>query len=104
MSVIENSPLLFDEAITSEKNESRQRTMVNHSLWFVDHAGVRVIFRWHEPLYRFPVSDVLMTRFVAVQLRLSGLATQEEVSGGFGHSEITQRRWRSVINKRGLKD
>jgi transposase len=103
MGHIESAPSLFNEITTSDEKEYRERTMINRSLSFVDHARVRVVFRWHEPLYRFAISDVLSTRFVAVHLRLSGLATQEEVRGAFGHSVITQRRWEKRYQEEGLQ-
>jgi hypothetical protein len=58
----------------------------------VDEAGVRVIFLWHEPLFRFSLSDSLSLRQAAVYLRLGNLATQEEIAEAFGDSVATQRR------------
>ncbi len=103
VSSVKKAPALFEETRNSDVSESRERTMVNRSLSFVDDAGIRVVFRWYEPLYRFAISDVLCVRFVAVHLRLSGLATQEEVSRAFGHSVITQRRWEKRYQREGLE-
>jgi transposase len=79
------------------------RTYINQSLWFVDHDGYRVFFRWHEPLYRVALDDTVHLRQVAVSLRQSQLATQEEICKAFGHSEVTQRRWERRYQQHGLK-
>ena len=94
---------LFDESGTFQETDRYGRTMINESLSFVDQAGVRVVFRWHEPLYRFALSDILSMRFVAVSLRLGQLVTQEEVSQSFGHSVATQRRWENRFQKQGIE-
>ena len=103
MSLIENTLPLFDEAAISEDGNCYGRMVINRTLCFVDQAGVRVIFRWHEPLYRFPVSDTLSMRYAAVQIRLGELATQEEVSQSFGHSVATQRRWEKRFQEQGIE-
>lgn len=79
------------------------RTYVNASLWFVDQDGYRVVFRWHEPLYRVALADTLHVRQVAVSLRPSELATQAEIAKAFGHSEVTQRRWERRYEEHGLE-
>ena len=61
------------------------------------------MFRWHEPLYRFALSDTLTMRFVAVHLRVGEFATQKEVSQSFGHSVATQRRWEKRFQEQGLQ-
>ena len=65
------------------------RTQLNPSVWFVDRDGYRVVFRWHEPLYRVALADVVHLRLVAVSLRQSQLATQEEMAQAFGHAVAT---------------
>jgi transposase len=97
-----NTPALFDEDSFAGETESEGRTHINRSLSFVDSDGTRVVLRWHEPLYRFAISDTLTMRYVAVNLRMSGLATQEEVSRAFGHSVITQRRWEKRFQEESL--
>jgi len=77
------------------------RTFLNDSVWFVDSDGYRVVFRWHEPLYRVALSDKLHLRLVAVALRQSGLATQREICRAFGHSAATQTRWEQQYRKHG---
>ena len=79
------------------------RTYINASLWFVDQDGFRVVFRWHEPLYRVALSDTVHVRQVAVSLRQSELATQAEIAKAFGHSEATQRRWERRYEEHGLE-
>jgi len=79
------------------------RTYINRSLWFVDQDGYRVVFRWHEPLYRVALDDTLHLRQVAVSLRQSQLATQAEIAKALGHSEVTQRRWERRYQEHGLK-
>ena len=69
------------------------RTFINASLWMVDQDGHRVIFCRHEPIYRIALGDEVHLRMVAVNLRLSNLAGQDEIAKAFGHSVPTQRRW-----------
>ena len=58
-----------------EKPQPDGRTFLNASVWFVDSDGYRVVFRWHEPIYRVALTDEVHLRLVAVALRQSGLAT-----------------------------
>jgi transposase len=78
------------------------RTFLNGSVWFVDSDGYRVVFRWHEPLYRVALRDEVHLRLVAVSLRQSELATQEEICRAFGHTVSTQARWERQYSKDGL--
>jgi len=80
------------------------RTQINESVWFVDHDGYRVVFRWHEPLYRVALSDTVHLRLVAVSLRQSQLATQAEIARTFGHSVVTQGRWERRRRKGDITD
>jgi len=89
--MIANAPI--QSLLPLEDVPSDGRTFVNRSVWFVDQDGYRVVFRWHEPLYRVALSDKVHLRLVAVSLRQSGLASQEEIACAFGHSVATQRRW-----------
>jgi len=77
------------------------RTFLNGSVWFVDSDGYRVVFRWHETLYRVALTDKVHLRLVAVALRQSGLATQQEICRAFGHSVATQTRWERQYRKHG---
>lgn len=78
------------------------RTFINQSVWFIDVEGYRVVFRWHEPLYRVALADVVHLRLIAVSLRQSKLATQEEIARTFGHSVITQARWEQQYEEDGI--
>lgn len=78
------------------------RTQINESVWFVDHDRYRVVFRWHEPLYRVALSDTVHLRLVAVSLRQSQLVTQAEITRAFGHSVVTQRRWERRYQQEGI--
>jgi transposase len=78
------------------------RTQINGSVWFVDHDGYRVVFRWHEPLYRVALGDTVHVRLVAVSLRQSQLATQAEIARAFGHSVVTQGRWERRYQQGGI--
>jgi transposase len=78
------------------------RTSLNGCVWFVDSDGYRVVFRWQEPLYRVALTDEVHLRLVAVALRQSGLATQEEICRAFGHSVPTQTRWEQQYRKHGI--
>ncbi len=93
----------IQQSLPLEEPPSDGRTYVNASLWFVDQDGYRVVFRWHEPLYRIALTDTVHVRQVAVSLRQSGLANQAEIAKAFGHSEATQRRWERRYEERGLE-
>jgi len=79
-----------------------ERTFLNASVWFVDSEGYRVIFRRHEPIYTVALIDQVHLRLVAVALRQSGLATQEEICQAFGHTVSTQARWERQYRKEAL--
>ncbi len=78
------------------------RTLINASLWMVDEDGHRVIFLRHEPIYRIALGDDVHLRVVAVKLRLSKLASQEEIAKAFGHSVATQRRWETRYQEQNI--
>ncbi|MGB8854866.1 MAG: putative transposase [Pirellulales bacterium] len=78
------------------------RTFLNTSLWFVDNDGYRVVFHWHEPIYTVALIDEVHLRLVAVALRQSGLATQQEICQAFGHALPTQARWERQYRKQGM--
>jgi transposase len=103
MERIENTPLLFDESESLGGGRDGTRTGINRVLSFEDRADVRVVFYWHEPIFRFPLSDTLSLRHTAVSLRLGSLATQEELSRAFKHSVATQRRWENNYQANGLE-
>ncbi len=84
-----------------EVSEVDERKFINPSLWFVDRDGYRVVFYRHEPLYRMALKDRVHLRFVAVSLRQSQLATQEEIAAAFGHTVATQRRWERAYQQEG---
>jgi transposase len=79
------------------------RITLNSSVWFVEHDGYRVVFRWQEPLSRVALTDIVHLRLVAVSLRQSQLATQAEIARTFGHAVVTQQRWASADRRHGLK-
>jgi transposase len=79
------------------------RTFLNPSVWFIDADGYRVVFCRHEPLYRVALDDRVHLRLVAVSLRQSQLATQEEIARAFGHRVITQARWERQYEKQGIE-
>lgn len=78
------------------------RIFLNASVWFVDSDGYRVVFRWHEPIYRVALDDQVHLRLVAVALHQSKLATQKEICRAFGHSMATQSRWERQYDKHGI--
>ena len=78
------------------------RVFLNASVWFVDSDGYRVVFRWHEPVYRIALDDEVHLRLVAVALRQSKLATCEEICLAFGHSAATQGRWERQYRQHGI--
>jgi transposase/flagellar motor protein MotB len=79
------------------------RTFVNPTLWFVDSDGYRVVFCRQEILYRVDLDDPVQVAHVAVMLRLSELATQQEIAAAFGHSVATQRRWENRFAQSGTE-
>ena len=83
MLTAQNPLELFDTSEEVEYEDDRSRIQINRTLTIVDEAGVRVFFQWQEPLFRFSLSDSLSLRYVAVQLRLGELATQEEIAQWF---------------------
>jgi transposase len=78
------------------------RVFLNASVWFIDSDGYRVVFRWHEPIYRIALDDEVHLRVVAVALRQSKLATCEEICLAFGHSAATQGRWERQYRQHGI--
>ena len=78
------------------------RVFLNASVWFIDSDGYRVVFRWHEPIYRIALDDEVHLRLVAVALRQSKLATCEEICLAFGHSAATQGRWERQYRQYGI--
>ena len=97
MNTIAARPLLPLE----EGSEVDEQKFINPSLWFVDRDGYRVVFYRYEPLYRMALEDSVNLRFVAVSLRQSQLATQEEIAKAFGHAVATQRRWERAYQTKG---
>jgi transposase len=85
-----------------EEPASDGRTFLNASVWFVDKDGYRVVFHRHEPIYRIALNDEVHLRLVAVMLRQSRAATQEEICRAFGHSVSTQARWERQYAKHGI--
>jgi transposase len=85
-----------------EEPKSDGRTVLNVSVWFVDADGYRVVFHRHEPIYRVALTDEVHLRLVAVALRQSRLATQEELCAAFGHGLSTQARWEREYAQRGI--
>ena len=72
------------------------RTFINPFLWFDDWDGFRVFFCRHEILYRVALNDHAHLKIIAVTLRQSRLATQQEIAMAFGHAVATQRRWEKL--------
>lgn len=79
-------------------------TDINGRVWFTDNDGFRVVYQGVDtPLYRVALNDEVQVRYVAVNLRLGGLARQEEIARAFGHSVETQRRWERRYEAKGLE-
>lgn len=80
---------------------------INEQAWFVDHDGCINVFRLGIPLFRFARDDTVTLRYVSVQLRIGGHATQSEVAAAFGHSLRSQARWEKDYREgdvEGLRD
>lgn len=97
-----NTHASTQSSLPLEEPPPDERTFLNGSVWFVDNDGYRVVFRWHEPLYRVALGDEVHLRLVAVSLRQSELATQEEICRAFGHSVVTQARWERRYRQHGV--
>lgn len=78
-----------------------QRTLINPCLWFEDCDGFRVFFCRHEVLSRVALSDQAHLKIIAVTLRQSRLATQQDIATTFGHSIATQRLWERLYTQLG---
>jgi transposase len=92
----------LQQSLPLEAPPEDDRLFLNQSVWMVDGDGHRVIFCRHEPLFRIPLGDRVHLRMAAVTLRLSKLASQEEIAEAFGHSVATQRRWEERYQKQYL--
>jgi hypothetical protein len=97
-----NTPAPKQLPLPLEEPAIDERTFVNASVWFVDNDGYRVVFRWHEPLYRIALDDKVHLRLVAVMLRQSRLATQKEICDAFGHCLGSQIRWEQQYAAHGI--
>jgi len=97
-----NTHTFTQSSLPLEEPAPDGRTFLNASLWFVDSDGYRVIFHRHEPIYRVALTDEVHLRLVAVALRQSRLATQEEICRAFGHGVSTQIRWERQYRKHGV--
>ena len=84
MSANNTTPVLFDENEIFDEGDDRRRTAINRALSFVDQAGVRVVLHWHEPLFRFALSDTLTLRYVNPRLTdRAPVCGTEPFSSGF---------------------
>jgi transposase len=97
-----NTHASAESLLPLDEPASDGRTFLNASVWFVDDDGYRVVFHWHEPIYRVALTDEVHRRLVAVMLRQSRLATQEEICQAFGHNVSTQARWERRYSKHGI--
>jgi len=97
-----NTPATTQSSLPLEEVQPDGRTFLNTAVWFVDSDGYRVVFRWHEPIYRVALSDEVHLRLVAISLRQSKLATCEEICHAFGHSAATQGRWERQYRQHGI--
>jgi len=77
---------------------------INSRIWFTDKDGFRVVYQgWDTPLYLVSLDDDVQLRYVAVCLRLAGLARQHEIAAAFGHSVESQQRWERRYEAEGLE-
>ena len=97
-----NTVTTLQRELPLEQPPVSDRTAINGSVYFVDQDGYRVVFRWEMPIYRVALTDVVHLREIAVNLRQSELATQEEIARAFGHTVITQSRWEHAFQKDGI--
>jgi len=97
-----NTHISSQSSLPLEESQPDGRTFLNASVWFVDSDGYRVVFRWHEPIYRVALGDEVHLRLVAVTLRQSKLVTGEEICRAFGHSAATQGRWERQYAQHGI--
>jgi len=88
-----------ESLLLPEEPGSDDRTFLNASLWYVDKDGYRVVFHRHEPIYRIALNDEVHLRLVAVMLRQSRVATQEEICRAFGHS-LAETETAEIIRRR----
>jgi prepilin-type processing-associated H-X9-DG protein len=98
-----NAPATIQRELSLEQAPLGDRTPINGCVYFVDRDGYRVVFRWEMPIYRIALADAVHLREVAVNLRQSELATQEQIAHAFGHTVITQSRWEHAFQKDGIE-
>lgn len=79
-------------------------TVVNERVVIRDDAVAawRVVLVSGVVLARYSHDDAVSERYVCVQLRLSGLATQVEIVDAFGYVRATQCRWERLYRDEGL--
>ena len=97
-----NTSIPTQFSLPLDDGPAEERTFLNPSVWFVDADEYRVVFCRHEPLHRVALDDRVGLRMVAVSLRQSQAATQEEIARAFGHSVITQSRWERQYEQQGI--
>jgi len=79
-------------------------TVVNERVVIRDDAVAawRVVLVSGVVFARYSHDDAVSERYVCVQLRLSGLATQVEIVDAFGYVRATQCRWERLYRDEGL--
>jgi hypothetical protein len=75
---------------------------VNGRVWFRDLDGNRAVFVDQTPFYCYPLDDVTLHRFCAVQLAEAGLAKVCDVCGAFGIRDRAFSRYRASFRKQGI--
>ena len=75
---------------------------VNGRVWFRDLDGNRAVFVDLDPFYCYPLDDVVLHRFCAIQLVEAGLVKVREVCAAFGIHDRAFSRYRSSFRKQGI--
>ena len=106
MNQVESSSTAAAQVVASElvPDYDLKMTVVNERVVIRDDAiaGWRVVLVSGVVFACYSRDDAVSERHACVQLRLSGLATQEEIVGAFGHVRATQCRWERQYREKGL--
>jgi len=80
----------------------RDAVSVNGRVWFRDLDGNRAVFVNQDAFYCYPVDDVVLHRFCAIQLVEAGLVKVGEICVAFGIHDRAFSRYHSSFRKQGI--
>ena len=75
---------------------------INRRAWFRDLDGIRAVFVDQTPFYCYPLNDLILHRFCAIQLVEAGVGKVKDVCQAFGLHLRNFSRWRSKFRQHGI--